>query len=235
MLETHLNAAVTRRRLRTGPAADHIDVFADWLHLNGYKPFTIDNLLTSLAGWTDWMLVSGFTSQDLVPGFEACKLAVEKEHRVPYQRGPNRQSVSAAALYIRFLQHQGVLPLPAKPPSACDVWPVLGEFRSWMHKHRGLTETTLDVYQGILVELLDALGNDSRAYSAEALRAFVLNRARPHGIQRAKSIVVAVRSFVRFLGVTGQCPLGLEHAIPGYASWQLSSVPRLSLRRMSSG
>jgi site-specific recombinase XerD len=37
---------------------------------------------------------------------------------------------------------------------------------------------------------------------------------------------VAVRSFIRFLGVSGQCPAGLEHAIPGFASRQLSSVPR---------
>jgi hypothetical protein len=30
-----------------------------------------------------------------------------------------------------------------------------------------------------------------------------IGRARPHGIERAKSIVVAVRSFIRFLGATG--------------------------------
>src|SRR3979490_674364 len=53
--------------------------------------------------------------------------------------------------------------------------------------------------------------------------------ARPHGIYRAKSIVVAVRSFVRFLGATGRCSVGMEHAIPGFASWQLTSVPRFLL------
>ena len=95
-----------------------------------------------------------------------------------------------------------------------------------MRAHRGLTETTLDVYQGIVIGILDAVGDGSRAYSAEALRAFVLDRARPHGIERAKSIVVAVRSFIRFLGATGRCPAGMEHAIPGFASWRLSSVPR---------
>ena len=226
MLETHLNSPVTRRRLRTGPAADHIDTFADWLHLQGYKPISIGNLLASLAGWTDWMLAAGFTAQDLLPGFEACKLEIEKEQRVRYRRGPNRHSVTAASVFIRFLQHQGELPPPVTPPSAGDLWPMLGEFRSWMSKHRGLADTTLNLYQGILVGLLDALGDDARAYSAEALRAFVLDRARPHGIYRAKNIVVAVRSFVRFLGVTGRCPPGMEHAIPGFASWQISSVPR---------
>ena len=107
MLETHLNSPVTRRRLRTGPAADRVDAFADWLHLNGYKPVSIDNRLTSLAAWTDWMLAAGFTAHNLLAGFEACKLAVEKEQRVPHHRGPNRHSLTAAALFIRFLQQSG--------------------------------------------------------------------------------------------------------------------------------
>jgi len=223
MLETHLNSPVTRRRLRTGLAADHIDAFADWLHLDGYKPISITNLLRSLAGWTDWMRAAGFTAQAFVPGFEACKVAMQGKQRY---RGPTHHSLTAATVFIRFLQHRGELPLPIAPPSATERWPMLGEFRSWMRQHRGLTETTLDLYQGILVGFREALGDDARTYSAEALRAFVLDRARPHGIYRAMSIVVAVRSFLRFLGATGRCPAGLEQAIPGFASWQLSSIPR---------
>ncbi len=95
-----------------------------------------------------------------------------------------------------------------------------------MRTHRGLMDTTLDVYQGILVGLLDSCGDNTASYAAETLRTFVLDRARPHGIERAKSIVVAVRSFTRFLGVTGRCAMGMEHAIPGFSAWQLSSVPR---------
>ena len=226
MLETHLSSSITRQRLRTGAAAEHIDAFADWLHLNGYKPTSIDNGLTSLGAWTDWMLTAGFTAHNLLSGFEACKLAVSKEERVRYSRGPNQQSIAAASLFIRFLRLRGELPQPVAGPSAAEQWPMLGEFRSWMRAHRGLTETTLDVYQGILVGLLDAVGDDTRAYSPEALRAFVLDRARPHGIERAKSIVVAVRAFIRFLGATGRCPAGMEYALPGFASWRLSSVPR---------
>lgn len=226
MLETHFSSPITRQRLRTGAAAEHIDAFADWLHLKGYKPTSIDNGLTSLAAWTDWMLSAGFTAHDLLSGFEACKLAVSKEQRVRYSRGPNQQSITAASVFIRFLRLRGELPQPVAGPSATELWPILGEFRSWMRAHRGLTETTLDVYQGILVGLLDAVGDDARGYSPEALRAFVLDRARPHGIERAKSIVVAVRSFIRFLGVIGRCSPGMEYAIPGFASWRLSSVPQ---------
>src|SRR4051794_21755793 len=130
MLEAHLNSPVTRRRLRTGPAADHIDAFADWLHIHGYKPVSVDLLLRSLAGWTDWLLVRGFTSQDLLAGFEACKLAIRMEQRIRYSRGPNHNSMTAAAVFIRFLQHQGEFPLPVTPPSASELWPRLGEFRA---------------------------------------------------------------------------------------------------------
>jgi integrase/recombinase XerD len=98
MLETHLSSPITRQRLRTGAAAEHIDAFADWLHVNGYKPASIDNGLTSLAAWTDWMLTSGFTPHDLLSGFEACKLAVSKEQRVRYSRGDARR-----AWNMRFL------------------------------------------------------------------------------------------------------------------------------------
>jgi hypothetical protein len=98
------------------------------------------------------MLAAGFTAQTLVPGFEACKTAMQREPRVLYSRGPSRYSFTAARVFIRFLQDQGELPLPLAPPSATDLWPRLGEFRSWMRQHRGLTETTLDVYQGTLEE-----------------------------------------------------------------------------------
>ena len=82
MLETHLRSPVTQERLRAGPAADHIDAFADWLHCKGYTPTTIDGLLRSLAGWTDWLRTTGFTAQDLLSGFDACKAALEIEERV---------------------------------------------------------------------------------------------------------------------------------------------------------
>ena len=170
MLETHLSSSITRQRLRTGAAAEYIDAFADWLHLNGYKPTSIDNRLTSLAAWTDWMLTAGFTAHDLLPGFEACKLVVNKEQRVRHSRGPNQQAITAASLFIRFLRLRGELPQPVAGPSTGEKWPILAEFHSWMLTHRGLTETTLDVYQGILVGLLEAVGDDTRAYSPEALR-----------------------------------------------------------------
>lgn len=225
MLEDHLTSAVTRGRLRQGPAAPQIDAFADWLHNHGYKPTSVDQVLRSLAAWTDWLRKGECAETDFVSGYDACKSAIAEAPRVRYERGPNRRSLSAASVFIRFLREQGVVPLPALT-SPMERWPLLGEFRSLMRQHRGLTESTLDTYQIILVDLLEVLGDDPGAYTAEALRQFVLRRARPHGIWRAKSIAVAVRALLRFCGATGKCAAGMEHAIPSFASWRLSSIPR---------
>jgi len=226
MLDAHLKSPVTRQRLRSGPAADHVDGFADWLHCGGYRPVTIDTTLRSLAGWTDWMRAAGFTAHDMLAGFNACTAELRVRQRARYRRGPNRKSLASAALFIRFLRERRLLPQPVTQPSATDLWPILGEFRSWMRQHRGLTDASLDVYEGILVGLLDKLGDKPQSYTAEALRGFVLERARRHRIARAKSVVIAVRAFLRFLSATGRCLPGMEHAIPGFASWQLSPVPR---------
>jgi integrase/recombinase XerD len=226
MLDTHLRSRVTRQRLRSGPAAGHIDAFADWLHNLGYRPVTIEASLRSLAGWTDWMRAAGFSAHDLLAGFDACTAELAAKPRARFRRGPNRNSLTSGALFIRFLRERGVLPQLAPKLSPTDLWPLLGEFHSWMRRHRGLTNTSLEVYERILMGLRDGLGDDPHTYTAELLRSFVLERARHHGIARAKSIVVAVRAFLRFLGATGRCPAGMEHAIPGFASWQLSPVPR---------
>lgn len=226
MLDAHLGSPVTRQRLRSGPAAGHVDGFAAWLHRRGYRPATLDTTLRSLAGWTDWMRSAGFGAHDVLAGLDACVAALRERPRVRHGRGPNGKSLAAARLFIRFLREEGGLPPLAAAPSPAEQWPILGEFRAWARQHRGLAETSIDAYQRILAELLAAVGDDPRAYTAEALRGFVLERARRHRIARAKTVVAATRAFLRFLGATGRCPPGMEHAIPGFASWQLSSVPR---------
>jgi len=37
MLDTHLKSPETRHRLRSGPATQHVDAFADWLPLPGLQ------------------------------------------------------------------------------------------------------------------------------------------------------------------------------------------------------
>jgi integrase/recombinase XerD len=140
-----------------------------------------------------------------------------------------RWSLRAPSKFIRFLQGRGVIEKDEPPPSSTTLCPLLGELRIWTLEHRGLTESTLDVYQGVLIDVVETIGVIPSLYTPEKPRDCVLQRARPHGVARARTIVAAVRAFLRFLGATGRCRAGLEYAIPGFASWRQSSVPK-SLR-----
>ena len=226
MLDTHLAPHATCRRLRTGPAAEHIDDFADWLHRRGYRPNVLRNKLRSFAAWTDWLQSNGKSGIDFIDGLRACQSYISMRRRLRYQRGPNKESLTVARLFIRFLQERSVLPQPSAPPSPSDLWPLLREFRSWMLQHRGVTESTLRVYDGSLAELQATVGADPAAYTAESVRRFVLERARRHGVSYAKLTASAVRSFLQFLAATGRCRAGLAHAIPAFASWNNTSMPR---------
>ena len=116
MLDTHLRSPVTKRRLRSGPAADHVDHFADWLFGHGYRPRSIEDLLRALAAWTDWMSAAGFTADDVLSAFSAATAVLERHSSVRHQRRVHRVSLRGAATYIRFLQEQGVIAPPVVSP-----------------------------------------------------------------------------------------------------------------------
>ena len=226
MLEDHLESPVTRNRLRSGPLFQHIDGFADWLASRGYKSVSMDGRLRNLAPWSDWMRQAGFGQEELVAGFLAYKQALAEEGRLRYGNGKYHGTIPAGALFIRFLQESGQVPTPASPVPPCAKWPLLGEYRAWIVQQRGLKETSVDMYQRVLVDFVSGLGDDPSTYTVQAIRQFVLGRAAGHGVARAQSIVVAIRGFLRFLGATGRCRAGMEYGVPGFASWHLSSIPR---------
>ena len=89
MLEQHVPAALTRRRLRSGPAANYIDNFAEWLHARDYKARTVFRLLQSFAAWTDWLAQTGRSDQEFVSGYRDCAKFVRSSQHIPYGRGLN--------------------------------------------------------------------------------------------------------------------------------------------------
>ena len=224
MLEDYVKTPVTRRRLQSGLYADYATDFAEWLHHRGYK--WIEKDLRRLAGLGDWMSTAGFGALDIDAALNACAIQPKDGSRKVRYRNISRNYTDIAKPFMKFLREQGVItPLPLRL-SATDRWPLLARFRSWMERHRGLRSTTLKLYLMILRDLLEVLGDDPSSYTAEAIRTFILRRAQPHGAAHAASIVVAVRAFLRFLEATGQCSSGMAQAVPGFASWRLSAVPR---------
>lgn len=201
-------------RLRwLAPCADGFKIY---LERKGYSSTTVVEIVRLLSRWAEWAGDAGFAFDTIETGFAASAVVFRGSK-------PGRAPQGAAALFLEYLRKEALLP----EPSATSVtWPGLTGFRTWMHEQRGVATSTLDTYQTTLIDLLTSLGDDPAAYTAAAIRAFVLERARPHGRGRAQGIAVATRAYLRYLIANGRCPIGRDHAVPGFANWQLATVPR---------
>ena len=141
-----------------------------------------------------------------------------------------RAPQGAATLFMTYLREEGVLPPAPRPPRPEETWPVLAAFRRWMREQRGVADSTLDLRERILVDLLRALGDDPAAYTAAAMRGFVLERAKPHGRGRAQTIAVATRSFLQLPGGDRTVPGRPRSRRPGLrelAARDDAALPRL--------
>ena len=160
---------------------------------------------------------------DMQTGRDKCRqeLAKGREH---YKRGPNKYSLIAASKFIVFLQEKGEIEKPVPKLTPAQKWPILGNFRSWMKTHRGIKDTTLDLYETVLGDFVEALGSDPKNYTPKLIRAFVLRRAKGRSISRAQGITVAMRTFIRYLSVNGMCGSHLVHSIPSYSAYRLQKL-----------
>lgn len=207
---------ITNARLHFALA--YVESYRAWLKARGHTEGTIKGLIVQFGHWTDWIHKAGFGLDTIHAGYDASVVALKgKPYSLPRLR--------AGALFILYLQDRGIVAPRPKLPSPSETWPILGAFRDWMRRCRGVADSSLDTYQTILVDLLRRLGDDPHSYTPRAIREFVLERASRHGIASARMTVTATRAFLRYLVATQQCPPGREYAVPNFAGWQLAPTP----------
>ena len=217
---------MTKRKYRHRRSVDvritwlqpHVNGFKHWLGQRNYSGATIVEVVRLLALWGDWVRAAGFGVETLAVGLNASASVFKGSKTARAPQG-------AAALFVTYLRECNIL-LQEQAPSLEETWPALAAFSRWMREQRGIKDSTLNLYQPVLADLLISLGSDPAAYTAEAIRNFVLVRARPHGRSRARCIAVATRMYLKYLVAMGHCPAGREHAVPSFANWQLATTPR---------
>jgi site-specific recombinase XerD len=227
MLTTYLKSPSALVRYRSSPAGPYLDGFVDWLETQGYQPKPIRQLLRGVDHFAHWASSAGISAQELdAQAIETFRQVLHDQQRLRYPSGSFSHLFVGARRFVTFLAMTGRVTSAAAIRPASAEPRLLFEFRHWMQTHRGVTTATLNSYRPTLLELLEVLGDQPAQYDARALRAFVLDRAHRHGIDRAKTVVKAVRMFLRFLIAVGRCSPGLDHAIPTIPRWRLASLPQ---------
>ncbi len=224
MLDFYIESDFRLRRLRQCPVGEHLNGFAGWLHSAGYQRRPAQLALRAAAHLGHWALARAIPTGRLdeqldafVRHLPACACSHDFQGRDDYH-------AAGARRFVEYLQTIGVLLRACAEPEPVPT--LVTGFCDWMREHRGVAESTLANYVPLVADFVAALGEDTSTYDAGAVRAFIFARANQHGRSRAKSIVNAVRMFLRFLAAYGHCSGELIAAVPRIAHWKLSALPR---------
>lgn len=226
MLEFYVQSKLRRGQFRECPASEYVDGFAGWMRSAGYKRRPGQLRLRGAAHLGCWAAARGVPTDRISEAVLGAFVRHLASCSCPHAfQGRGRSHQEGGQLFVTHLRAVGVV-LSSPTPAAESEPPVLEQFSAWMRHHRGVRVSTLGNYLPLLHEFVVALGDDAVTYDAAGVRAFVLARAGRAGRGRAKSLVNAVRMFLRFLAVRGSCPADLPAAVPRIASWRLAALPR---------
>jgi len=225
MLGFYIDSEFKQCQLRQCPVATHLDGLCEWLRSARYKRRPGQLQLRGAAHFGYWAAARGVRTGEIhegvLAGFAQHLSGCSCVH--PF-RGRDRYHQEGAQQLFAHLQRIGVVPTSATRLES--VPRLVEQFSAWLRQHRGVRESTLGNYVPLVREFLAAEGDDPVGYDAAKVRAFILAQADRSGRGRIKSVVNAVRMFLRFLAVAGACPAELVAAVPRIAQWKLAALPR---------
>jgi integrase/recombinase XerD len=211
--------------MQPGSASPYLEGFATALASVGHTPLTINDFLNSAIHFGGWMEANGLPFADLdeetirVFGAHRCECPGSRR-----QQGVSREYTARVQRFFAYLQQQGVI--RAKTDSAAETPSPLRAFCDWLRQHRGLSRPTIERHQRLIARMLPALGTDVSQYDAVLVRTVILDQIRGCRPAHAKTMVGALRIYLRFLATQGACQPGLDHTLPTVAEWKRSSLQR---------
>jgi site-specific recombinase XerD len=209
-------------RLRVGPLASHLDAYLKRIEQEGFLPSSVPMQMYAIARFSKWLQI---WQPDL---HQLDEFAVERF----LQRDPGVVHGCESAPVRRFLTMLREIGLTAaKPPEPRNAQQrVIDEYRRYILLERGLAETSLLNYVPFVEQLLsnrfgDSDTNLSQLTAADVTK-FIQDRVHQLSSGRAKLLVTALRSFLRYLSHQGEVSLNLAGCVPSVAVWSLSTVPK---------
>lgn len=210
-------------RLRASPLVVQLDGFAAAMVETEYSRETGYRYLDAAAHLGQWckrqgiglQALNGRTVAKFIAHLDRCSCPGE------WRRG-RRDAAAGARCFLDYLQGRHIVDCA----NDRDLPDIVHEFCAWMRSYRGVTAGTLRVYAPLIAEFVLSQKTTPAEYGANAVRAFVIQRARGVGSDRARCVTTAMRMFITFLASTGRCPSTLVGAVPAFMSWRLARLPR---------
>jgi integrase/recombinase XerD len=228
MLIRYFKSPLTLERYRSASVGSHLDAFTAWLDEHGYRRVSVCRHVREVVHFAAWAKKAGIPVSGLNrAALDRLRSCLVKRDVMHHRTGGHQHLYQSACIFIGFLEATGVVrgsrPTPKTPTPAERLW---GEFTDWMRTQRGTMSSTLVNYRLPVMALLQDLGTDTRTLTAVRLRQFLVQRVGQSTQAQPTNLVTALRMFLRFLIARGDCPTGLDYAIPTVARWRLAALPK---------
>jgi integrase/recombinase XerD len=215
----------TARVLRGGPLGEHVDGFVQALTSAGYEPASVRDKVRLAAQFGRWLEHRGLDVHDLD---EDCVREFLRLRRRRYR--PRRGVEPTFVQLLRYLRAMGALPPPVVSVNRSTAAPIEEQYATYLREERGLTHATLINYLPLVDRFLrDRFGTGPMRFAqldARDVPRFVLRHVRAMSPGRAKLLVTALRSFLRFLFLRGETAIDLAPSVPPVADWRLANLPK---------
>jgi hypothetical protein len=211
-------------RLRVGPLASYLDAYLKRIEQEGFLPSSVPMQMYGIARFSNWL-------QTRQPDLRLLDEAtIERFLRRDQNIVHNAESGPLWRL-LAMLRESGVA--AAKPPEPIsDQRRFFDEYRRYLLQERGLAEATLLNYVPFAEQLLSNRFGQSdislTELTATDVTKFLQERAHQLSRGRAKLLVTALRSFLRYLRHQGEISLDLAGCVPRMPAFQLKRATKSS-------
>jgi site-specific recombinase XerD len=209
-------------RLRVGPLAPYLDVYLTRIEQDGFSPSSVPCQAYAIARLSRWLEQEHGRLEDLD----------ETRLREFLGRDPgvvHHPEPATIRRLVSILREIGVI--KNEPPAALtSVQRYVAEYRRYLVQQRGLSESSLPNYISFVEQFLSERFNESElrlaGLCATDVTTFVRAQAAKVSRVRAKLLVTALRSFLRYLLHQGEITVALAGCVPPMAAWSFSDIPK---------
>jgi site-specific recombinase XerD len=205
---------------------DQIEPFLKQLQNAGYAQRTLRKKRTVARAFARWAKSKRIFTRDLnsrhVAAFVARSPRTGKAH-VQFE-------LAVMRLFLDYLRREVGLPSTAQrePDSAAGGF--LRQYESYLREDRGLAENSVHVYvpfiRDFLASRVSAMGRLSpHSWEPLSIRDFVLSHTRNRSAEYVRLLATALRSFFRFLFLSGQVVRDLASSVPRVCKYRQTAPP----------
>jgi integrase/recombinase XerD len=208
-----------------GPLGPYAAGFCAELEGLGYAGSSAVNVLKLVAHLSRWMGTEGLTVREL--GREEVGRYVAARRAAGYRHNPAAYGLGTLLSYLRGL---GVLAEVAPSDALTGQERVLQDYARYLVSERGLKAGTVRYYlrfAGLFLSSVTSGGElDVATIATGDVSRFLVDQCGRRRVGAAKNLIMALRSLLGYLHVTGLSATPLVGAVPAVAPWRERTVPR---------